>query len=135
MQSDDGPGRSLAQQPKDKVPPSRRQFARIPVDIPATFALGERPDWERCSIVNVGGGGVRIQTRYKIVGVSIISLRFEFEGESVVAKARVVDSTLDRTRDSFFSSAAFTSIDPAQQQKIAQRVADLRAAGRDAAPS
>jgi len=128
MPSDDASARSVAQQPKDTVPPSRRQFARVPVDLPATFALGERPDWEHCSIVNIGGGGVRIQTRYKIAGgVANISLRFEFEGMPISAKARVVDSTFDRSRDGFFSSAAFTTIDPAYQQKIAERVAALRA--------
>jgi hypothetical protein len=129
MQSDDASARPVAPQPKDSVPPSRRQFARIAVDLPATFALGERPDWEHCSIVNLGGGGVRIQTRHKIAGgVANISLRFEFEGVPIDAKARVVDSTFDRSRDGFFSSAAFTTIDPAQQQRIAERVAELRAA-------
>jgi hypothetical protein len=120
------------QQPKDSVPPSRRQFARIPVDLPATFALGERPDYERCSIVNLGGGGVRFQTRYEIAGrVANISLRFEFEGMPIVAKARILESTFDRSRDGFFSSAAFTTIDAAQQRRIAERVAELRAGGQN----
>jgi hypothetical protein len=134
MKSDDVPAGSVIQ-PADAVPPSRRQFARVPVDLPATFALGERPEWEHCSIVNIGGGGVRIQTRYKIAGgVPTVSLRFEFEGMPVVAKARVVDSAFDRSRDSFFSSAAFTAIDPVQQQRIAQRVTELRAAGSSPRP-
>jgi hypothetical protein len=136
MKSDDAPVGSVPRQPRDNFPPSRRQFARMLVDLPATFALGERPDWENCSIVNIGGGGLRLQTRYKIAGgVSNVTIRFDFEGVPVVAQARVVDSMFDRSRDGFFSSAAFTSIDPVQRQRIAERVDELRAAGQKATPS
>lgn len=136
VRPDDAQARLFSRQTMDSVPPSRRQFARIAVDFPATFAIGHPPDWENCSVVNLGGGGLRIQTRYQIAAtVSTISIRFAFEGLPVVAKAKVVDSTFDRTSESYFSSAAFTSIDPAHQQRIVQRVVELRASPPNATTS
>jgi c-di-GMP-binding flagellar brake protein YcgR len=128
MKPDDPSGQPVAGPPQARVPSTRRRFSRIAVDLPAKYAVNELPHWNNCSIVNIGGGGVRVQTLEKVPSGTSIMLRFDFDQITVKAKARIVDSTFDRARGSFFSSAAFMSIDPGQQQSIEQRVADVRAA-------
>jgi hypothetical protein len=112
------------------VTASRRHFARMTVDLPAQYAIGELPHWENCSIVNIGPGGVRLQTLNIIGGGATVSIRFEFEGMTIAARTRIVESSVDRVRGNAFSSATFTTIDPEVQDKIEQRVAELRAAGQ-----
>jgi PilZ domain len=130
MEPEDAPAGPVPEPAKADSSISRRRFSRVAVDLPAHFAIGERPHWDNCSIVNIGGGGVRLQTLQRLAGGLSVSIRFDFDGTPIVAKARIVDSTFDRPRGSFFSSAAFTSIDPDHQQKIEGRVIELRAAAK-----
>jgi hypothetical protein len=127
MKPDDAPAEPASQA---NAPLTRRRFLRVLVDLPGQYAIADRPHWERCSIVNIGAGGVRLQTLAIIAGGTGVSIRFEFDGTPLVLKARVVDSKFDRPHGSFFSSAAFTSMDAEQQQKIERRVDELWAAAQ-----
>jgi c-di-GMP-binding flagellar brake protein YcgR len=128
MKPDDAPAEPVSEPAEAEAPPTRRRFSRVAVDLPAQYAIGERPQWDNCTIVNISGGGLRLQTLQSLAGGTSVSIRFEFDRTPVVAQARIVDSTFDRPRGSFFSSAAFTSIDAGHQQKIEQCVIELRAA-------
>ncbi len=128
VKPDDAPAESVSGAPQANVPLTRRRFSRVVVDLPGQYAIADRPDWERCSIVNIGAGGVRLQTLAKIAVGTRISVRFEFDRAPLVVKARIVDSTFDRPHGSFFSSAAFTSLDDELHQQIERRVDELHAA-------
>ena len=125
MKPDDAPTESVSPAPQANVPLKRRRFSRAAVDLPGQYTIADRPHWERCSIVNIGAGGVRLQTLGKIADGTHISIRFELDQTPLVVKARVVDSTFDRPHGSFFSSAAFISVDSDLQQKIQRRVDEL----------
>ena len=108
---------------------TRRRFARVPVDLPAQYEVRGHPRWHSSSIINIGGGGVRLQTMEDIAEGTAISLRFDVEGTPIVATARIVLSAFDRAKQCYFSSAAFMAIDLESQLRIEQRVLELRASG------
>ncbi|MGD0475544.1 MAG: PilZ domain-containing protein [Candidatus Velthaea sp.] len=130
MKPEDPPTKPVGQPPQSSAPPTRRRFSRVAVDLRAQYSVGERPDWQNCTIVNIGAGGVRLQSLTRLFGGASVSIRFDFDRRPIVVKARIVDSMFDRERGSYFSSAAFMSMPPEQQLEIDERVDELRAAGQ-----
>ena len=126
MTPDDVPAQTLSER-QAPAPLIRRRFGRVDVDIPAKFAIGTLAEWEDCSIINIGGGGVRLQTLERVPVGKTISLRFVFEHMPIEAKARIVDLAYEPSNGGYFASAAFSSIAPERQQHIEQRVTALRA--------
>jgi hypothetical protein len=108
---------------------NRRHFARAAVDLPAQYAVAGQPPWRASTIVDIGAGGVRLQTLDDIANVRNLTIRFALEGNALCAVARIVLSAFDRSRQCFISGAAFTAIDPQARQQIAQHVTELRARG------
>jgi hypothetical protein len=103
-----------------------RRFARAAVDLPAQYAVEGKPDWHTSIIDDLGGGGVRLQTREDVAAGTVVSLRFDIEGTPINATARVAMSLFDKTRSRFVHGVAFTSIDPQQQATIVKRVVVLQ---------
>jgi hypothetical protein len=129
MTPDDAPAETVSKQ-QSPAPLIRRRFGRVNVDLPARFALGGLQEWRDCSIVNIGGGGVRLQTLERVPVGKTVSLRFVFEHVAIEAKARIVDLVYEPSNGGYFASAAFSSIVAERQQHIEARVAALRAASR-----
>jgi c-di-GMP-binding flagellar brake protein YcgR len=109
--------------------PNRRHFSRAAVTLPAQYAIAGQPPWHSSTIVNIGGGGVRLETVEQLVNVTDLSIRFTLDGTTLVAPSRIVQSSFDRSAQCYVSGAAFTSIDPRAQQKIVSHVAELLARG------
>jgi c-di-GMP-binding flagellar brake protein YcgR len=103
-----------------------RRFPRVPVDLAAQYAIEGQPDWHTSVIDDLGGGGVRLETQEDVAAGTIVSLRFDVEGTSIRATARVAMSLFDRSRARYVHGVAFTSIDPAQQRAIVRRVVALQ---------
>ncbi len=103
-----------------------RRFARAAVDLPAQYAVEGKPEWHTSTIDDLGGGGVRLQTREDVAAGTVVSLRFDIEGLPISATARVAMSLFDKARSRFVHGVAFTSIDPQQQATIVKRVVVLQ---------
>ncbi|MGB8267282.1 MAG: PilZ domain-containing protein [Candidatus Velthaea sp.] len=114
---------------KHAEPPSvgKRRFARAPVNLPATYAVtGRAADRRSGRIIDLSGGGVRFEADEDLAGGTVIELEFEIPGSTIVAKAHVVLNYFDSNAECFGHGLAFTAIDPAAQEAIADYVLGLK---------
>jgi hypothetical protein len=103
-----------------------RRYDRATVDLPAQYAIAGEPDWRPSTIEVLGGGGVRLQTQEDVAAGTVVTLRFDIEGTPITATARIAMSLFDEARSHFVHGAAFTAIDPEQQNTIQLRVVALQ---------
>jgi hypothetical protein len=120
------PAVSLSKTSDRNSPIVPRRFARASVDLPAQYAVEGQSGWHTSIIDDLGGGGVRLQTREDVAAGTVVSLRFDIEGTPITATARVAMSLFDKARSKFVHGVAFTSIDPLAQATIVKRVVILQ---------
>ncbi len=103
-----------------------RRFARAAVELPAQYAREDRPSWQWSVIDDLGGGGVRLQTKEDFEPGTLLLLRFDIKGRPVRATARVAMSLFNKSSARYIHGLAFTAIDPVEQKIIVERVFELR---------
>ena len=102
-----------------------RRYARAVVELPAQYSIDGADEWKSAVIDNVGGGGVRLQTREDVAAGTVVGLRFEIDGSPVSATARIAMSLYDAPRERYVHGAAFTAIAAAARATIVARVGAL----------
>lgn len=107
------------------VPVTPRRFARAAVDIPAKYCIEGKPGWHASVIDELGGGGVRLQTRDDLEAGTVVALNFDVAGMPVSATSRIVLSLYDKSRERFVHGVAFLAIDPEHQKAIVAQVVAL----------
>lgn len=99
-----------------KKEPETRKYPRIPSDFPVIFKLGDTT--ARIHSVNVGGGGLRLETSALPCGAElVVKFRTAKHHSFIEAKARVVYTLPD-----LGSGVEFTDLDPDHLQAILKAI-------------
>lgn len=104
-------------------PTDLRRYARVPIEVRATYAVGGEPENRSGVISDIGAGGVLLETDEDLMVGVTLALTFPLDGAALSATGRVVLSYFDGGKKRFRHGIAFTAIDPGQQVIIATYVA------------
>lgn len=105
---------------------AKRRFFRAPVELDVQYEIEGRNGWRSSRIVDLGEGGVRLESDEDIAAGTAVHMKFEVGGTPVAAAGRVAMSFFDGAKKRFGHGVAFTSIEPAQREAIVRRVTELQ---------